>query len=229
MAQPPAKRRRLDQQQSADAGGMASGGHGGGRRARKGQRGKQLVRINRDLHHFRRRTFKATIQATAALPTVGAYAFTLDDMTNYGEFQALFDQYMIESVEVTFMPRATVQSVAEEAVGGVGVPRLHWVRDHDDANVPSTTLNTFLENARVKTELLDKPRKIRITPSTLVETYKGVASTSYSPAFRKWIDAADANVPHYGLKWYLETPGWATNQNVCDVYYDIEFACKGVR
>lgn len=173
---------------------------------------------------YQRKLYKATLQSSATGTISGAYSFTLDDMTNYGELQALFDQYKITHVQVVFVPKYNMSNVTDKQL-----PILHVFRDYDDATAPSLTLNTFLENTKVKSRVLDKPVSISLSPASLTEVYRGPATTSYSPKWNQWIDMAHADVDHYGIKYLIEDNGFAASEDICDIYFTMTVSLRGWR
>jgi hypothetical protein len=193
------------------------------------QRNRRNPGIRRPIHlrphQWKLKQFNHTAQSLGTGVVVGAKAIQLDDLSNYLEYSALFDQYMITGVKIDFIPKHNVSEMGSTRA----VPVLHFWRDHDDATAPSTTLNTALENQSVKTRMLNRPQSFFLKPSILVEAYRGVASTSYSPKWKQWIDMAHADVPHYGYKYFIEDAGFAAAEDICDVFLTLYFKTRGVR
>lgn len=198
------------------------------RRTRKESPLRKYLRNNRHDYEFKF-LHEEIIYSSGGVYT-DAYEFTLSQIPNYTELSALYDQYKIMKIHVTFRPRYNVNS-ASVAATGIALPYLHWVVDHDDATTPSTTVNTFLENSRVKSVVLDRPRTVTLEPHILTEIYKTSVTTGYGnkPCRKQWIDMSDTSLQMFGLKFFIECPNMTLNDHICDVYYKYEVQCLGCR
>lgn len=158
-------------------------------------------------------------------PLCQGNSFSLGQVVNPSDFTTLFDQYCITCIVVRFFlkidPSAQTASTAS-------YPRLYYVRDYDDATAPAS-LNEMREHAHVKVKVLNPNRgvTIKFRPSTLNLVYRTAVASSYSPHWKQWVDMANTDIPHYGLKWVVDD---LTNTN-----YKLEtetllyFKCRGVR
>jgi hypothetical protein len=139
-----------------------------------------------------------------------AMFFTLNDIPQVSTLTALYDQYKIREIEVTFTPTITVQN---EVSGSqqLNVPQysLFYALDFDDASVVSP-LTTLMEYEGIKeynaTANRWKPLKIRFKPHVAIAAYVASAFSSFANQSNEWIDCASPSVQHYGLKWGLPCP-----------------------
>lgn len=146
----------------------------------------------------------------------GNNIFSLDDVKGYTDFTALYDQFMIShcQIHVTLIsnPNAPAKNNATIGVGtdwnsNNWYPKMWYVYDSDDSNTLS--LDTIRERQGVKYKTLEpnKTMVINVKPRLLVQTYRTATSTGYAPK-RMFIDVATGyNVPHYGIKFVLDTMG----------------------
>jgi len=80
------------------------------------------------VHFFKRHVDLGTITLSSAGITTQGYSFQLDEVPNYTEFTALYDQYKLSAVAIKFISNAryiTVQSNNnKEIIGILGLPQL---------------------------------------------------------------------------------------------------------
>lgn len=183
--------------------------------------------INRyETHFFKRMVAGSPITGNAAYaPYLAGTSTNLGVLPNVSEFSSLFDQYMITHWQLRFY--LSVDPSAQAAASAV-YPRLFWCTDNDDAVVPSS-LNELRERSKTRTRILtpNRPIVVNVKPSVLNEVYRGLATISFSPKWRQWIDMSNTDVPHYGLKWAIDN---FTNTNYSlNIEQTMWFRCKNVR
>lgn len=181
-----------------------------------------------DVHYFKRfvtnpGTF--TGNAITGDPLLQGISFAINGVAGIGEFSALFDQYMLTHVQMMFHLR--IDPSAQTATTAI-YPKLYWFTDYDDANAPPS-LNAVREHPRCKIAVLNPNRPVicNIKPAVLNEVYRSPTTSSYNPKWRQWLDFAQTDVPHYGLKFAIDN---FTNTNyIVSTELKFWFACKGVR
>lgn len=136
-------------------------------------------------------------------------SFKLDDLPNYTEFTNLFDAYRIKGVKLEFVPIYNSHEINEGPASSVddrvGMPIMTYVYDQDDATSPAAE-DTLLQYATNKRISLSSRRTIYISsPRTAGLVFKdGINPVGYQETkANQWIDCANADVPHYGLKYFI--------------------------
>lgn len=163
------------------------------------------VNLKKDLHFFKRGSmFPAEIVGNAAYTTgvlQQAQTFSMNQIINYGEFTSLFDRYMISHVQVKIYMKSSPDA---QTATTAWQPRIWWIKDYDD-NGPAS-ISDMREHAKAKSAVLrtDRPIVINIKPAILSAVYRTALTTGYSPKWNTWIDCANIDVPHYGLKWVVD-------------------------
>lgn len=184
-----------------------------------------------------------SIITTVAAATVTEYDFAtyfaLSDMPNVAEFTTLFDQYKLNRVvfQIKMINVPSNTEFPNSNINNYGnfYPTIWYAPDHDD-NV-ALTIAQLKEYEGVKHRVLQPNRELNISlsPTTLQQVYRSAVTTGYACNFKKpWLDMAQADIPHYGLKFALDFEGinLATNASqgfkfkVNVKYY---FGCKNVR
>lgn len=142
--------------------------------------------------------------------TYAAYTFQFSDLDQYVSLGNVFDQYMIEWVEVWITPRLPTPSATATNTGV-----FYSVLDFDDG-APLTTLASALdyENVLIGTGTSGHYRRFR--PHVAVAAYSGTF-TSFANAVGVWIDVVSPSVVHYGVK-----TAWAST----DVAYVMNVQCR---
>lgn len=156
--------------------------------------GHQFTRID-----WRQNAFQLT---GAGGVTLGAYTFKLSDLPNYTEFTSLYDQYKINKVQVTFIPKINGAMLN----AGAQLPVIHSMIDSSDATPPAT-LAEMMENEDVKSTRGNQLHKRYFTPKCQTKLYEGIGTDGYAVSRRNpFISTDDPAVPHYALKWCIENP-----------------------
>jgi len=198
-----------------------------------------LRRPSLNCHSFRRWGTVERYDCTGSA-TNGAMVFSLSDMPGVAEFEALYDRYMLTCVVVRFRivnnPDAAyplnLSSTVFTSNGTNWFPRLFYCPDYDDNN--AETLSALRERAKTKMKVL-KPNsyfKAVIKPACTVQTYYTTVSAGYAPKWKQWIDMSQSSVPHYGLKWVLDTSGVDPSDTYpfkLEIEKQYYFKCKDVR
>jgi hypothetical protein len=131
-----------------------------------------------------------------------AQSFRLADLPQYASWTALFDQYRISRISVSFIPSRAPTALASTTTD-VAQPALQfwYAVDLDDSTVvsPLTALMQY-ENVRCHTFDGTKPMTVSFKPHIAVAAYSG-AFTSYANQSSQWIDCGSPDVLHYGLKY----------------------------
>jgi hypothetical protein len=129
---------------------------------------------------------------SATVPTYFAQYFTLGQIANASAYTALFDEYMIEEVEVWANTNALSTSAASTVRG-------QWSTavDYDDANTPSS-VSTVSDKQNSLTTTIDELHYHKFIPRFAVGTYSGTFASFASQT--GWVDCASPNVQHYGFK-----------------------------
>jgi hypothetical protein len=134
-----------------------------------------------------------TLTSSSVSVTYGNFSYTLSLIDQVNSFTAVFDQYRIRMVELTFYPRVTVESL-----NTVNTGLLATVIDYDDAsNLTSFAAALDYENCLVGRGL--DPQKRTFIPHVAMAAYSG-AFTSFANVGDQWIDCASTGVVHYGAK-----------------------------
>lgn len=139
------------------------------------------------------------------------HAFKLNDLPNYQEFVALFDAYRFKGVKLEFVPIYNSHEINEGPAAAlddrVGMPIMTYARDYDDATPPASE-DSLLQYATNRRLQLSTRKSIYIaSPRCANLVFKdGITPVGYAEAkSNQWIDCANADVLHYGLKYYLPT------------------------
>lgn len=192
-------------------------------------------------HLFKRKVQlgPVTVSGAGASSYTGANVqFMLQDLPNYTELTALFDQYTIRYIKWYLVCRASNTSLVESAVTSfIGMPNIICTRDYDSSTAPASSAAgyaTIQEYSRSKSFSFTPDKRvfsIGLKPATLQATYISAISTGYTAKFNQVVDCANPDVKHYGLLYVIQVPasaGMATNV-VFDSYATFYLAMKNVR
>jgi len=155
------------------------------------------------------------------------------------ELQALFDYYMIKNVKMTMFFSKTDADFSSGT--GVAMPILHICNDFDDI-AESMTIDSMMQRLGNRTIQFDsgnsngirqyvKPVISSVVVATDVTTGALASSNSGIPTGSTWLDCADSNIVHNGIKIVYNTQGktGTTEIGVVTFIFDIEYCFKGYR
>ncbi|MEO5351385.1 MAG: hypothetical protein H7836_17345, partial [Magnetococcus sp. YQC-3] len=160
---------------------------------------KYVKKVRSEAHAFSRRFDWANINGNAGyIPFTNASTFTFNQLPNIGDFISLFDRYKITYIKLYIWLKIDPSA---QTAATASYPKLYWVKDYDDASTPAT-LNEIREHQSCKVAVMhpNRPIVIRLKPSTLSLTYRSALASTYTPRWNQWVDMANTDVPHYGLK-----------------------------
>lgn len=170
------------------------------------------------------------VQSFAVASNAGnqiAFAPVLSSVPGNNDFTTLYDQYMIKKVVFKLIPRGIETSI------GTGTTNLgfniHSAIDYDDSIAP-TGPNDLLQYQSYKMT----PANRILTRVWVPKTNAGVLNSAGTivpgaPKAFQWIDVGQTNIPHYGLKIYIDptnTTGQVMPYDAVVTYY---MSFKGVR
>lgn len=160
--------------------------------------------------------------------------FSLSDVGSFAEFTSLYDQYRITGVVcyVQLLNNPDAERYLNQSANSNAAnfyPRLWWSIDRDSAATP--TLSEIKERMGSKSTILEpnKMVKIFLKPNLLIQTYGTAITTGYEPKF-SWVDLANSNVIHYGMKFFVDFQGLTSTVNYAVRFdYKYMFECKQPR
>lgn len=132
---------------------------------------------------------------------VGLSAFSkLNSVSDYTDITSLFDRYKIVGVKYKVMFQCNTSSVSSQGV----LPVLYSSFDGDDADVPATSQEVAVKGY-VKSHVLNANKifTLYMKPRIDKQLYQTPFSTGYSSEKACWIDCTSSDVPHYGMKFWL--------------------------
>lgn len=194
------------------------------RMRRNVQKGSQFYgkrKIKQPVHYFSRTQYlPGYFNLVAGGAAVGsALNFQLASVPAFSEFQNLYDQYQIKAIKLSLIPRFT------EVPNSSSTGNMWTVLDYDDSNIPPN-IDTLLQYQNVKRTRMNAVHSRYLKPAVTNEVYATGIATAYAPVKNIWLDIANANVEHYGVKLWFDT-------RVTNVIYDVQvkyfMAFKNVR
>lgn len=134
-----------------------------------------------------------------------SYQFILDNLVNPTDFTNLYDQYRINKIMLFLEP----QYDQTQGVGSAGPisKKIRVVHDYNDAT-PLTDEDQYLEYSNCKSYAPWSRRGIKITlypkVNNVLENKTGSPNAFSSVNSNKlWLNIADDEVPHFGLKIFI--------------------------
>lgn len=154
---------------------------------------------------------KFAVQAVGAGKGAGfAYSFCLEQFLPAGIY---WDYYRINTIVVRVIPRCCPSFPGSPGARGVCFGSI----DLDDVGTPLQP-SDIEELQNVKTWFSDHVKVFKWRPRahTMVATLEPTSKPAGIGPARMWLNAANSDVRHYGIKL------WLTNNGVDDIYWDIE-------
>lgn len=198
-------------------------------RPRKRQATARITRpvrtVSRQVHRFIRSYQALDLPGNAVYnPYQGALSTSLAQVTNSAEFTALYDQYMITYVKYMFY--LEVDPSAQAAASAI-YPKLYMTREQDNSTVNSMNEMRERGNLQIRVMNPNRPVVVGFKPNLLEQQWYNGVTNGFTPVYNKWLDQANANVPHYGLKFNIDN---LTNTNYrVRIEARVWLACKNSR
>lgn len=140
------------------------------------------------------------IGVSSSSATLGNIAFSLQDIDNYVDFTALFDQYRIDKVVLQLRSRNRSPFLASAALANQDDPLLYLVIDRDDGIAPGS-LAVLREYDNVQQCHGEEDAQVVLEPSVTPAIYASGAFTGYGVQRTGiWLDCASTAIAHYGVK-----------------------------
>ena len=204
-------------------------------RSRRASARRSMVAPSRNRHSFKRYAADVRVNTTGTTSS-HAITYTFQNMVQSSDFTDLYDRYMITCIVHKFRlvnnPDAAFKHNNEAAqVWNTSnfFPKLWYCPDYDDANT-----ETLQQRAQTKCVVLrpNQHYKVVVKPAVTIQAYRTALSTGYAPKWRQWIDMGDVDVPHYGLKFVVDTSAQDpvdTQPLIVEYTTQYYFTCKDVR
>lgn len=142
-------------------------------------------------------------QNAGNLDYCGSLYFQLQNLPSYTEFTTLFDQYRIDHVDVTFTYTANSEPQNITAAPAAPLLNLMTVFDHDDAAIPAGQV-AIQQYPSFRCDRMDRVLTRRVYPRVAEAVYNGTFA-GVANIRAPWLDSAQVNVQHYGVKFVINT------------------------
>ncbi len=199
---------------------------------RKSSRSRTQRTSNNSLmspHKFKKFVSFSPIKAgnSGAITTGGSF-FSFNQIPGYTDLAAVYDQYRI--LKVVIHHTSLASGIVQMGTPGNGVnlpPTFLICTDYDDSVAPGT-LDELREYTTCKNVPVNKNFSYTILPKSSTMVYEGVAATGYSPKYGQWLSTSDPGIPHYGVKWGINTNALTGGADLFGFTREVEiyFECK---
>jgi len=192
--------------------------------------GGELINLSRTnpggIHHFSQATNTVNLLQQGGSNSFYAIGFQLNQLDQYTTYQALFDEYRLDRVEITFFPAYRANSVALAPTSLI--PLIYIVSDYDDSVLP-TTISQLREYESCVIRDDSRAFTISIVPRTNISLASG-ATSGQSPSANLWVDMTQSNVPFYGIKIGIQgAPSGTTSLQEWQMSPRYYLSCRNVR
>lgn len=209
-------------------------------RKRRAYRKKRMMRKRSGVVHIKRTSYAGN-WTFDTVSTAGFWRYIGPDITafnNFSEFANVFDEYKVNGIKWTFRPAYdSVQNISATTANqqlGQLQSYAHIVVDPGSTIQPtgsygSLSLNTFLENDKVRTVTLNRPFSVYYRPKVLDNVFNtGTAAEVRRAGFIRTTETAAA---FRGFHMYLQQNGMTVgNANIkLDLYVTFYVTFKNVK
>lgn len=160
---------------------------------------------------------------TASLSSViDGQLVKLTDIPDYADYLPLFDAYKI--TKAILYIRMVTNPDGAVVPNSATTNQNTWFLDvaataDDDDNTAAFNWQDLQQYAKVKTRILKPGQWFRypFRPALQIQTYRTATSTGYIPKRNQWVDLGQPEVPHYGVKWIVQSPGSGALTQTCSI------------
>lgn len=166
--------------------------------------------------------------------TDGAFTiyFQAADLPQVSSFSALFDEYKVNKVVYKFVPevqQVTWSTTLTDTATPFQLQYLNTVIDYDDATA-LTSMNQAMEYESFRSTPQGKITKRIFVPSISNEVYRtGGGTIGYGRKSKQWVDMAYTDIPHYGVKGYIDHYAAAQASQRWKVFCTVYMSFRQVR
>jgi len=173
------------------------------------------LQIERPLRTRREQVFTTLLQQDvgtqdiSAPPILAGYKFSVSQFPTASAFLAIFDQYRIRKISVTFMPQIVNNFILSGTVATVVPTKMYNLNtivtaiDNDDAGTPATEASVLAHETAIMHGPFNKSVTRTFAPMIAASVYQTGGFGGYSSESGQWVDAASNAVEYYGLKWAI--------------------------
>jgi len=164
----------------------------------------------------RRNVDEGTIVATLSTTTFGAFSFRLNEVPNYTEFTAMYDQYKINAISITFYPQLTGVT---SYIGSTTIQNARFLTAIDlTDNTPPSQMDDLREYENCECHSATETFTVYISNPRFIDS-NGALRTGY-------LATTSPSTTYYGLKYGLDilSPSAAgTYTYRCEAVYYMSF------
>lgn len=194
--------------------------------------GRKAKKVQNQVHNFRRSDILLDILSTTTNRNL-AYSFSLSDLPNATEIKALYQQYKIKKIVLTFEPSYNQNALGFWLVttSSQALPKkfVRVVHDYEDANALANEAD-YLQYANCRNFVHGQKFKVVLYPKVInyVEN-SGGAATGANPVPSPWLDTDTDTVPHFGIKAFIPDIGLPNNTSQYRLTSTVYFSCRNVQ
>lgn len=182
-------------------------------------------------------TFTETVRltnlntGTTGTGAAGLLAIALSQIPQVGDYQALYNQYCIRSVQFIICPeydQYDSNNASTAPAAAVTAPRfVYAINDSATQTTPTDELDVLQDNG-AKIRMLDKPIRIRFRPVAQVRVTDSNNNLVYETKKNRWLSMTDTGVAHSGVAWAITqtVPNSVLSLPACIVYAKITFSLR---
>nr|AGG39809.1 capsid protein [Diporeia sp. associated circular virus] len=149
------------------------------------------------------------IANNSLVETKGYLVFTLNDALDKADYIAIFDQYRINYVTVTFNP--VMSTVVNRPYDDTSdpllvnrVPMFITCIDRDTASNPTDYVTVQYKRPCKETKAT-KIQKWKFKPNRLINIYRAVADAYMIDPSSNWVDCTYPDIPHFGMQFAMQS------------------------
>lgn len=149
--------------------------------------------IRPTIYHYKQTYYKTSaLQLTDTAPTLTTFAFTAGTVANMPAFAQIYDQYSIRKVVLKFIPKFNLMASTVSSL-----VNFTSVIDYDDNNPLGSPQDAWqYQSVKMTRGTQIHTRVLKPSANAVFDAVGGGLAPKTSP----WLDLANINVPHYGVK-----------------------------
>lgn len=182
-------------------------------------------------------TFTETINlttlntGTTGAGSAGLLAVAFNQIPQYTDYDNLYNQYCIRSIQFIFVPsydQYDSNNLATAATAAVTAPRFVWaINDSANQTAPTSELDVLADNG-AKIRMFDRPIKVRFRPVAQVKLTDSNGNLVSETKKNRWLSMNDVGVAHSGVAWAITqtVPNSTLALPACVVYAKVTFSLR---
>lgn len=150
------------------------------------------------------------------------FIVTLADCLGFANYANGFDEYCIKKVVI----QTTAMQTGQSTLPAIANPRGYYYWSKNQFGITPASIGAIKQDTTSKWITGYRSFTISYRPNVLLELFRTLATSHYTPSWNRWLLCTTTNIPHYGVDFAGENfpPNAAMYQQRFNIYVGFRHA-----